>query len=260
VHLIEIKQLKLIKFCDSKFYKLNKLKINMNFLKKVVENKIDENVHSQFIRFGKGEYKGRFPLNLMKSKRIKVKAGFEFANTIVALCTEFGPCKGSGIVLSKKDISKIMSEKNIKGNSETKKGGLYYQNNIETQEFTKEQLQELEKESYLTLLDLEGNEFKLKIKKKLPKPGKDEAKIDDKFCQLEVDAKYYSKIKEDLFWDVPEAKKIQIRHSIMIDSIIMPEGEKDFAKIRELSKRKGKIFRNMHVDGKEIVKEYNLEA
>jgi len=232
----------------------------MNFVKKIINNQIDDSVHSQFIRFGKGEYKGRFPLSLWKSKKIKLKGGFEFANDFVKLCSEFGNCKGSGIVLSKKDISDMMVEKNIKGNSEKKKGGLYYQNTLDDQELTKEQLQELEKESYFSLLDLEGNDFKLKIKKKLPKPGKNEDKIDDKFCQLEADEKYYLKIKEDFFWDAPETKKIQIKHTLVINSIIMPENEKDFAKIRELSKRKGKIIRKLNVDEKELIKEYNFEA
>lgn len=232
----------------------------MNFMKKLVNKEIDDSVHSQFIRFGKGDYHGRFPLNMRKSKKIKIKTGFEFANDLILLCSEFGTCKTSGIVLSKKDISEIMLTKNIKGHSETKRGGLYYQNNIDEQELTKEQLQELSKESYFTLLDLEGDDFKLKIKKKLPKPGKNEDKIDDKFCQLEADEKYYLKIKEDFFWDTPEAKKIQIKHTIIINSIIVPEGEKDFAKIRELSKRKGKIIRKIDSDGQELVKEYEFEA
>ena len=232
----------------------------MNFVKKVVNKEIDDSVHSQFVRFGKGEYNGRFLLSLWKSKKIKMKSSFEFANDFVKICSSFGNCKGSGIVLSKKDISEIMRVNNIQGYSETKKGGLYYQNTIDEQELTSQQLQELEKESYFTLLDLEGNEFKLKIKKKLPKPGKSEDKIDDKFCQLEAGEKYYSQIKQDFFWDTPEAKKIQIKHSLVINSIIMPEGEKDFAKIRELSKRKGKITRKIDADGQELVKEFDFEA
>jgi len=215
----------------------------MNFIKKIVEGKVDEDTHKQFTRFGKGEYKGRFPLSLWKAKKIKVKGGFEFANDFVVLCASFGKCFVSGIAMSKKDISAIMRENKIEGNSETKKGGLYYQNNIPKQELTPEQIIALEKESYFTLFDLEGADFKLKMKKKLPKPGKDEDKIDDKFCQLEADPKYYEKIKEDFFWDLPESKKASIKHDVIIESIIMPEGEKDYAKIRELAKRKGKIIR-----------------
>lgn len=232
----------------------------MNFIKKVFEGEVEGDVHQQFIRFGKGEYKRRFLLSLWKTKKIKVKTSFEFANDLVRLCSEFGDCKVSGIVLSKEDISEIMSENNIKGNSETKKGGLYYQNNIDNQEIKKEQLIELEKKSYSTLLDLEGDGFKLKIKKKLPKPGKSEAKIDDKFCQLEADEKFYSKIKEDFFWDLPETKKASINHSVFVERIIMPEGVKDYAEVREMAKRKGRITRNIVIDDKEMKSEREFEV
>ncbi|MBU0894356.1 MAG: hypothetical protein KKF48_04720 [Nanoarchaeota archaeon] len=232
----------------------------MNFIKKIVEKQIDEPVHKQFIRFGKGEYGGRFLLTLWKTKKIKLKTSFEFVNDLVLLCSEFGNCKVSGIVLSKENIAKILSEKNIKGNSETKKGGLYYQNNISDQELTPEQLIELEKASYATLLNIEGEGFKLKIKKKLPKPGKSEDKIDDKFCQLEADEKYYSKIKQYLFWDIPETKKVNIKHSVIVEKLIIPEGEKDYSKIRELAKRKGKIIRKIMIDNKETSKEIEFEA
>ncbi len=105
----------------------------MNFIKKIVDGEIDEGVHLQFIRFGKGGYRGRFLLNFWKTKKIKLKTSFEFANDLVALCSRFGKGKVSGIVLSKKDISDMMSQNNIEGNSEKKKGGLYYKNNISDQ-------------------------------------------------------------------------------------------------------------------------------
>ena len=234
--------------------------MNMNFIKKIFEKKVDEKTHNQFIRFGKGEYNKRFPISLWKTKKIKLKTGFEFANDLVLLCTKMGDAKVSGIVLSKQDISKVMSENDIQGNSETKKGGLYFQNNIPSQQLKKEQLIELEKVSYFTLLDVEGQEFKLKMKKKLPKPGKEGDKIDNKFCQFESEEKFYPLIKEDLFWDMPNAKKISIFHNVIIESIIIPKGEKDYAKIRELAKRKGKIIRKAVVDGKEMSKEIDFEA
>jgi hypothetical protein len=232
----------------------------MNFVKKIFEDNIDSEVHQQFIRFGKGDYKGRFRLGFWKTKKIKIKTSFEFANDLVLLCSRFGDCKVSGMVLSKKNISDLMNENNIEGNSEAKKGGLYYQNDISEQELKREQLIELEKESYSTLLDIEGNGFKLKVKKKLPKPGKSEEKIDDRFCVLETDEKFYSEIKKDLFWDMPESKKIDIRHEVIIDEIVMPEGEKDFSKIRELAKRKGKIIRKAEIDGKEVLSEKEFEV
>ena len=232
----------------------------MNFIKKIFDGKVDESVHLQFTRFGKGEYGGRFVVSFWKTKKIKVKTSFEFANDLVRLCSEFGKCKVSGIVLSKNDISGIMSENNIEGDSKAKRSGLFYQNDIVSQELNGEQLKVLERESYFVLLDLEGEDFKLNIKKKLPKPGKSEKKIDGGFCKLEVDEKFYSKIKEDFFWDVPEGRKMNLAHKVIVNEIVMPKGEKDFAKIRELAKRKGKIIREGNVDGKEVRNEVEFSA
>tara|TARA_Y100000310_G_scaffold335401_1_gene417373 strand:- start:1048 stop:1746 length:699 start_codon:yes stop_codon:yes gene_type:complete len=232
----------------------------MNFVKKVFNGEIDESVHTQFTRFGKGDYKGRFPLSIWKTKKVKIRTSFEFANDLFSLCSKFGGGKVSGLVLSKKEISNVMKENNIQGNSEEKRSGLYYQNNIPEQELEKEQLIELGENAYFVLLDIEGEDFKLKTKKKLPKPGKSEGKIDDKFCQLEADEKYYSKIKEDFFWDMPDSKKINVKHEVIINELILPKDEKDFAKIRELAKRKGKIIRKAVIDDKETEKEIDFEA
>jgi len=131
---------------------------------------------------------------------------------------------------------------------------------LPNQDLTEEQLIKLVKVSNFALLDIVGADFTLKIKKKIPRAGKNENKIDDKFCQLDADEKYFSVIKNDFFWDVPEAKKIIVKHQVIVDKIIMPEGEKDFAKIRELAKRKGKIIRKIIIDGEEKTTEKEFEA
>ena len=56
-----------------------------------------------------------------------------------------------------------------------------------------------------------------------------------------------------------EGRKISIKHKFVIESIVMPKNEKDYTKIREMAKRKGKIIREADVDGKEIVKEKDFE-
>jgi len=230
----------------------------MNFVKKIFLSETDDSVHKHFIRFGKGEYNGRFILNLWQTKKTKVKTSFEFANDLVSFCSQLGNVKVSGIISSKQDISNIMSENSIEGSSETKKG--IFQNTIPEQELSGEQLKELIKEAYFTLLDIEGDGFQLKIKKKLPKPGKSEEKIDDKFCQLEIEEKYHERVKEDFFWDLPNVKKARITHSLNIMDIIYPKNEKDFAKIRELAKRKGKITRKITIDGNETSNQKDFEA
>ena len=224
----------------------------MNFIKKIADKNFDDSVHMLLIRYGKGEYKSRAPISIAKTTKVKLKSSFEFANDLILFAAELGNCEASGIVLSKKDISSVMSKNKIEGNSETKRGGLFFQNNVDKQELTKEQIIELAKESYFMLLDVEGKGFKIKMKKKLPKPGKDEDKIDDKFCQMELDGEYFEKVKSDFFWDVGNFKKAKAVHDFIVTGIEIPsalKNSKDFALIREKSLRVGKVVRRLDIDG-----------
>jgi len=207
------------------------------FIKKILQDRADEEVHKHFVRFGKGEYKGRAALSIWKTSKIRVGGGFDYANDFVLLASEFN-VKFSGLISSKEPLG-------LEG--ERKKAGLFV---YEVSNLGKEKIREIANKSYYMLLDGEG-EVSLKIKKKLPKLGKSgEAKVDDKFCVLEADLKFWPRIKEAFCWDV-EGKKIKIKHTYIITDLIMPKDEKDFAVIREKTRRKGKIIRKIEVDGKE---------
>ena len=218
-----------------------------SFIKKIFTGKADEKCHRQFVRFGKGIFPGRAALNLQKNEKIKLRGSFEFANDFSNLVSELADCRFSGIIFSKEEIS---------GFSGKNKAGIIQ---YEVENINSEKIKEISGRVYTMLLDAEGQGISLKMKKKLPKPGKSgEAKIDDKFCILEADAKYWQAIKEGFM--LPECKKAKISHTYIIEDIIMPNGEKDFAKIREMSKRKGKLIRKTEIDGKEDIKELGLEA
>ncbi|MFH1307856.1 MAG: hypothetical protein ABIH72_03305 [archaeon] len=210
------------------------------FIKKIFENKIDERVHSQFIRFSKGTFEARAVINLHITSKIKVKSTFEYANDFVKLAGELGGGRVIGIII-KKEGNKIVKEnidKPISGN----------------------ELVDLVSNSYYILADIEGQGFSVKMKKKLPRPsGKGEAKVDDKYCQLEADLKYKDPIKKAFFWDLAECKKARILHKYEITDIIKPKGETDFEKIRTLSKRKGRIIRKIEFDGKIVQKTKDIE-
>jgi len=229
----------------------------MNFIWKIFHDKIDETVHWQFIRFGKGEYKKRALLSLRKTKNIKIKSSFEFANDLVLFLSELPGVSFNGSIWSKKEIPGLHGIK--------KEGKIVYN----ASNLIGRQIKEIAPLVYYFLLNTDGNGIKLRIKSKLPKPGKSEGKIDDKFCQLELDEKYYGNIKEDFFWDLPECKKANIEHMFIIKDIIMPKTEarpgvatleKDYTKIREIAKRKGRIIRIANVDGREVKKEIEFEA
>jgi hypothetical protein len=217
------------------------------FIKKVFGGKIDESCHRQFVRFGKGTFPGRAALFLQKGEKIKFRGSFEWANDFVELVSDLADCKFSGIILSREELPGL----------EGKKKAVVYQYDVENIGSAK--IKEIRDKAYTLLLDAEGPGISMKMKKKLPKPGKSgTAKVDDKFCILEADMKYWPQIKDAFM--LPECRKGRIVHTYIINDIIMPNGEKDFAKIREMAKRKGKLIRKAEIDGQEDVKELEFEA
>ena len=222
------------------------------FIKKIFENKIDESVHRQFVRFGKGVYPGRAIIKITKQPdKIKIGTNFELANDVVEFCSQLSSnLKCSGIIISKEKLE-LPGEK--------KKAGLL-EYNI-NQDLTSDQIKKILEKCYAILLDIESPGISLKSKKKLPKPGKaGDSKIDDKFCQLELDTKYWPQVKSEFAFDMPDFKKALTVHTYTISDIILPKGEKDFEKIRLMAKRKGKITRKITLDKQETIKEKDFEA
>lgn len=232
------------------------------FIKKIFVGKIDKEVHEKFVRFGRGSYERRALISLDKtSNKVKVKGSFEYANDFVSLVASLIDVKFSGIILSKERLG----IENVK-----KKGGLYsYEVGVDSGK-----INELKNRVFYFLLNTETPEIKLKIKKKIPKPGKSGGgKVDDKFCVLEADLKFLSEVKEMFFWDVPDCKKVKAEHTYVVRDLIMPEpqelkipdgcqnskrilkGEKDFEMIRLETKRKGRIIRKLNIDGRDKVEE-----
>lgn len=223
----------------------------MNFVKKVFEGKIDEEVHLQLVRYGKGEYKSRAPISLAKTSKVKLKSSFEFANDFVLFACEFG-VKFSGFIWSKDEIEGL-------GFQGVKKTGKWI---YDVKDLDSAKVKEIAEQAYYLLLNCDGD-VKLKIKKKLPKPGKDEKKIDDKFCQMEIGSDFFEKVKSDFFWDVGNCKKVKAVHDFIITEIKIPDelkNSEDFALIREKALRVGKIVRKVVIDGEEKVSEVEFEA
>jgi hypothetical protein len=206
------------------------------FIKKVWQGKGDE-AHQYFVRFSKGTFENRAVLVLQKSAKIKLKGSFEWANDFAKTAAELTELTFSGIISSKQEIPEIAQFL-----SKKKEGFVQYA----VENLSSEKIKQIQDRIYCMLLDATG-EVILKMKKKLPKPGKSgEGKVDDKFCTLEADLKCWTQIKEAFM--LPECKKCKISHTFIINDIILPQGEKDFSKIRELAKRKGKIIRKIDAD------------
>jgi len=84
------------------------------FIKKIFQENINEQVHRQFVRFGKGKYTKRAVISMQKTSMIKVKSSFEYANDFVELVSELGNFIFSGIITSKESLNlENELEKNI---------------------------------------------------------------------------------------------------------------------------------------------------
>ncbi|MEK6856104.1 MAG: hypothetical protein AABX66_03035 [Nanoarchaeota archaeon] len=216
----------------------------ISLLRKVCEGKGDAETHRYFLRFGKGNYERRFLLSANKGAKLKIKTSFELANDLVSFAKEIGVDKFTG---------KVLSKNKVEGLDGKKKAGVFV---YEVQDSDLSQFSNV----YYYLVDSESGGIKLKMKKALPKPGKDADKIDDGFCSIELDLKFWDKVKETFFWDVPDGKKIVLEHELKFTDIVFPKNEKDPVKIRENSLRKGVIARKGKVDNSDFRNEYPVEA
>jgi len=225
----------------------------MNFIKKIFENKVDESAHNQFIRFSKGVFDKRAAINFKTNGKVRLSTSFELANDMVELFANLAPkFKVSGILLTREDPK-------IFGLNGKKKAGIF-QADID-KEMHADEIKKIAEKAYFMLLDCNAPGLELKIKKKLPKPGKSEtAKINDTFCILDADKKFENQIMQDFLFDVNSCKKAKIVHKYEITDVIIPAGEKDFEEIRRKAKKKGKITRIINADGKEQKKEKDFTA
>ena len=232
----------------------------MNFIKKVFDGKVDESVHLQFQKFSKGEFRNRAIIEVSKTgKNYTIKTSAEFTNELVrTMANKLGNDKAevTGCIVSTTDLT---GEINFKDKKQFQGVKRYM---IE---------QEMSGDEILNLLDKFPKNFfalsfsigddKLKIKAKAPKSGKSGSKDEEApkadFCNLKTANK---EIVESFVFEKQDFKTAKINHTFLINELVLPKNEKDFAKIREMAKRKGEIIRKAIIDGKEIISKKNFEA
>jgi len=223
-------------------------------IKDAIEGK--KEAHKFFVRFGKGKFDGRFALRIAR----KINASFENVPSIILFISNQTDAIYNGKILARKEVDELL--KAIGFNIINKKVGKLVEYDVEG-EIKKNGISKIYNEVYYLLLDVKANGIEFKCKKKLPKPSaKGAMKIDDKFCSLSLSDKYFDAFKKEFLFDVPDGKKIEINHTIVVEDIIIPkelEKSNDYEKIRLEALRKGKIIRKIKVDGKEIIKEYKFE-
>ncbi len=232
-----------------------------NVINKIFSNKIDEEVHSDFVKFGKGNYENKYLIEAKKQKEgWSIKTGSEFANFFVRKGLEraSGEIELKGAIIStlKLDSEIDFPIENIKQFMGVK------QLVINTKVDPKKILNLMNKYPrvfFALTFSLPG--YELKIKAKAPKSAKP-ASGGDKgpsadFCSLKTKDE---DIVKDLLFDVNDFKELSIKHILKIDTITLPKGISDPTEIREKAVRNGSVIRIATIDGKEVRTEKDFEV
>ncbi|MDO8622998.1 MAG: hypothetical protein Q7R52_02035 [archaeon] len=231
----------------------------MNFIKKVFDNKVDESVHSQFQKFSKGEFRGKAIIQAKNSSgKYTINTTYEFANGLVKnMAEKLGNNKTSitGAIVSTNDLTGQLD-------FEDKKQFMGVKQYKINKEMSGKEIIELINKFPKAFFALSFNvgENILKIKAKAPKSAKPSTKGEEmpkaNFCKLITKDKGIA--LEFIFEG--DFKKAEIKHTFFIIDIVPPKEESDFAIIRELAKRKGKIVREGTIDERKIKTEKDFEA
>lgn len=225
-----------------------------NFLKEIFEGKTNEVIHHNFTRYGKGEYE-RLVFELKSGKALGVKSSWDFSNEFVKLAAEYGRGK---LHVSGKIITNYDFKDKVPCNvTDYSKWGALHTAEVED-DLTPEQLKEIYEKFkfHFLLLNMKGDNLKLKVGKGIPKPGK--AELKKNFCS----ATFPLEVKQELAWDVKDFKVLQVKHLLKINEIELDKElmQKDPPKARTAAIRKGVIVRLLDVDGKQEKKEVPFTA
>jgi hypothetical protein len=232
----------------------------MNFIKKVFDNEVDEDVHLQFQKFSRGEFTNRA---LIKAKKVKnnytIFTTAEFANELVRnVAGKLGDEKANvtGAVISTLDLNNELDFKSKKQFMGIKQ--YVIDKHMSGNEITK-LIEKLPKVFFALSFSSESGDV-LKIKPKAPKSSKPKTKNDapkPDFCKLITNDE---KIAKDFVFEKHDFKDALIGHDFIIKEILVPKDEKDFAVAREKAKRKGVIVRRATIDGVKTAVEKEFEA
>jgi len=232
-------------------------------MKKIFEGNFDDEVHTNFLKFGRGEYKDKYLLEGKKqAKKWAVKAGAEYANLLVRKCLEKvgESVEVKGVIVSTLDLREEISfgVEKIKNFQGVRKHVIEGEINPD-EVFV---LMDKYPKAFFAL-SFKGDRFVLKIKPKAPtsgKPGKEkeDGPVAD-FCSLKTEDRG---IIDYLFFGIGDFSEVKIRHQINVTDIVYPANVAELkpTEVREQAKRKGVVIRTAVVDGIEHVSEAGFVA
>jgi len=228
----------------------------MNYIKEIFLGKPVDYMHGMFARYGRGTFEGPL-LTVKNGPSIKAEGSVHYANILGQVIAESTQQEFSvsGAIHAKREI-KVP----LKTGKETKKGDIH---SVEVKDNMHSDGLKMVYGDYrdaYVLLELSAGKWRLKCKKKPPKPG---GSLDAKFCSATLDKTALDEVMEEILFDVRDRnfREAEIRHEIVIEELVgPPELKKDPAKFRTQAKRRGRISRRVTVDGRktETTQEFSV--
>ncbi len=242
----------------------------MNFMKKVFEGKTGKEngeIHLQFQKFSRGEFRNRALISAKKSKsseKYTIKTSPEFGNGLVKEVAKKLGSKETlvkGAIVSTLDLKESLQPKDVKQFRGVKR--YLIQREMSGDEVLS-LLEDYPKAFFGLSFKTSDGKTELKIKPKAPKSGKPGSKGEKKpkanFCTLKTTDK---ELGEGFVFESDNWNAAEINHTFFIDKIIIPgelKDETDYKLVREKALRKGRIVRDAVIDGETIKTEKEFLA
>ncbi len=229
-----------------------------NFIKDIVEGRIDDWTHRKFVRYSLGEFEKEQFIIKVSGSGVQIKAGYEYLDSIFKLMADLVDSDVSlnGVIQTTKDIFGELKEIGIEPEKVT--GKKYTINSTITKDQFKKLVEKLS--NYYLLLNLKSGDYSVSSKKSLPKPGN----LGEKFLTAKFPVKDLKTVKDTYLFDAnaDKFKEAVIKHRYIIDSIDVDEKlvKSDPEKSRLEAKRVGRIIREITIDGKAETKEIKINV
>lgn len=237
----------------------------INIIRKLYENKTDEECHYFFVRYGCGEFE-KEQLEIKIGNKIKVYGGFDMTKTFLKIFAESlkndvdeDGIELRGVILSSRDISNILDRYKINFEIKKrygKKGDKYLINTKIDKRLFMSFINEFNYNEYL-LIKIRSKKRGFNVKKdETPQPSK----VVDKFVTLTLSKEDRNIVIDEFLFDCREGLKekikktkrvdIKIKRKYFIDEIIVDEEliTKDPKKARLQAKRKGAVKREVWIN------------
>ena len=230
--------------------------MTLNFIKLIINKQVDDICHKKFIRYSLGKFeKEPFEVKIMK-KNFSIKAGPEYYDVLQRFFLENiqEPMSVNGKIIAQRNISNDLTSLGIEPVKITGNGK---KAQISCSLINQEELTNIfEKlnDTFL-LLDLISDKNTLKMKKTFPR-----GKLVPGFCKAKFDISLFDKFKDEFLWDVSDFTNASITHTYIVEDIQVSDEllKEDPARARKEAKRKGKLIRQLEIDGEVSKKEFEL--